>query len=273
VSPHFEEKVMHLRWIISGVTAVALAATAATAPAPALRIAQAGGGSKSSDMYIIQASEEGIDLSELIRTAKGLTGEEFYFDPREVKDARVNFTGRMSIPKEKFWSFVDWCLHETGFVDCERTVAGVRVHSIVKLGSPGGGGNRSVMALKMSARIVERDELDKLSDRFILVTTTYLCKNLPTREVVTTLQLYFADSTTEAIRSIEGTDLVVMTGFAPNVAAICAMLDRLGGQVGKSERFLRDQELAERVSALESQVATLIKQSQPEEKGEAAGKK
>jgi hypothetical protein len=264
---------MSPKWIISGIAALALAATAARAPTPALRITQAGDGAKSTDMYIIQASDEGIVLPELLRTAKGLTGEEFFFDPLDVKDARVNFTGKMTIPKEKFWSFLDWCLHETGFVDCERLVAGMRVHSIVKLSSPRGGEIHYLGERKTSARIIERAELDALADRFILVTTTYLCKNLPTREVVTTLQIYFADSVTEAIRNIEGTDVIVMTGFAPNIAAICAMMDRLSGQVGKSEAFLKNEELEKRIETLESQVAQLVERSKSKEKNEEAGKK
>ena len=271
-TPKVTEKVMHHRWIASGIAALALAATTVRAPSPALRIAQAGIG-QSGDFYNVEAGDDGVSLIELITTAGHLTGEQFLYDPRELKDVRVNFTGKMSFPREKFWSFLDWCLHDVGFVEGERMVAGVRIHSITKLPGGGGGGNRSNMALKMSAPILERAELDAIADRFILVTTTYVCRNLPPREAVTTLQLYFADSVTEAIRNIEGTNAILMTGFAPNVAAICAMLERLDAQVGKSESFLKSKELAERVEALESKVAALIEQSQPKEKREDSGRK
>jgi len=149
-------------------------------------------------------------------------------------------------------------------------VAGLRVHSIAKLGQ---GGGRSIQALKTTARVVERAELDALSDRFTLVTTTYLCKNLPAREAVTTLQLYFADSATEAIRNTEGTDQIVMTGFAPCLAAVCTMLDRLDAVPGQGQGFVKIQELAKRVAALEAQVAALVKQSQAKEKSEDSGKR
>jgi type II secretory pathway component GspD/PulD (secretin) len=256
---------MSSNWIAVGIAALGLAALPAAAPAPLHCIAQAGGGAKAGGALEFESGEKGLDISDLIAQAKVVTGEEFFCDPKDVKDSRVNFSGKMTVPREKFLSFFDWCLHETGFVDSERVVAGLRVHSIAKFTGQGGGAGRSNQALKTSARIIDRSELDALADRFTLVTTTYTCKNLPAREAVTTLQLYFADSATEAIRNIEGTDAMVMTGFAPNVAAICTMMDRLDKQVGKSEEFLRTKALVDKVNELEKQVALLVKRAKDED--------
>ena len=261
---------MTLKWIVSGIAALGLAATTAMSPAPANCIAQAGGGAKGGAALEFESGEKGLEISELVERAKSITGEDFFFDPRELRDTRVSFTGKMSVPREKFLSFLDWSLHETGFVDTERVVAGARVHSIVKLG---GQGSRSNQLLKSTARVVERAELDALADRFTLVTTTYVCKAIPAREAVTTLQLYFVDSATDAIRNIEGTDAIVMTGFAPNVAALCAMVDRLDAHVVKSEGVVRTQDLAKRVLDLEKQVAGLIQRAKEEERTQDPNKK
>jgi type II secretory pathway component GspD/PulD (secretin) len=250
-----------------------MAAATPESPAPVSCIAQAGGGAKAGGALEFESGEKGLEISDLIEQAKSITGEEFFFDPRELSETRVSFTGKMSVPREKFLSFLDWCLHETGFVETERMVAGARVHSITKLGGQGGGGGRSNQALKSNARVVERAELDALADRFTLVTTTYTCKSLPAREAVTTLQLYFADAWTEAIRNIEGTEAVVMTGLAPNVAALCAMLDRLDAQVVKSEGFARPLDLARKVSELEKQVAGLLQRAKEEDRAQDPNKK
>src|SRR5258706_409095 len=61
----------------------------------------------------------------------------------------------------------------------------------------------------------------------LLVTTSISTKYLPAREAVTTLQLYFADSATEAIRNIEGTDTILMTGFANNLQGIVRLLKEI----------------------------------------------
>jgi hypothetical protein len=256
---------MSLNWIATGIAALGLAALPAAAPVPTGWLVQAGGGAKGGGALEFESGDKGIDITDLIAQAKVVTGEEIFYDLKDLRDTRVNFSGKMTVPREKFLSFFDWCLREADLVDSEHLVAGLRVHSIRKLTGAGGGAGRSNQALKTNARVVDRAELDALADRFTLVTTTYNCKNLPAREAVTTLQLYFADSATEAIRSIEGSDSVVMTGFAPNLAAICTMLDRLDAQVGKSENFLRTKILTDKVSELEKQVAALVKRAKDED--------
>src|SRR5262249_22478535 len=109
-------------------------------PAPVACPAQAGGGGAKSGVSLeFESGEKGLEISDLLEQAKSVTGEEFFFDSRELRETRVSFTGKMIVPREKFLSFLDWCLREAGFVDCERAVAGARVHSIIKLTGGGGG--------------------------------------------------------------------------------------------------------------------------------------
>src|SRR6185369_8756870 len=106
-------------------------------------------------------------------------------------------------------------------------------------------------------------ELAQLADRWTLVTTTYSCKNLPARELVTTMQLYFADSATEAIRNIEGTDSAVMTGYAANLAALVKMCERLDAEAASSPSYERARGLESRLAALEAAVAKLSPAAAP----------
>lgn len=234
---------MRTHWIAAA--ALALAATAA-APAPTQ--------SNAADDRTIECPPEGLELSALITMARETTGEPFFYEEKEIRDTRVQFNGKMVVPKAKFLAFFEYCARSADFVPLETTQAGQRVHVLRRLGAQGG---RGAGALKTMARVVEPAELPQLADRWLLVTTTYSCKNLPARELCTTMQLYFADSATEAVRNVEGTDSIVMTGFAANLAALVKMCERLDAEAVSTPSFERTKTLEQRVAALEAKVAEL----------------
>jgi len=238
---------MRTNWFAAA--GLALAAFAAPAPSQA----------HANDDLTIECPAEGLELMALVTMARDVTGEPFFYDEKELKDFKVQFQGKMVVPKAKFMAFFDFCMRSVDFVPLETMEAGTRVHVLRKLGGQG----RGNAALKTMARIVEPAELAQLSDRWTLVTTTYSCKNLPARELVTTLQLYFADSATEAIRNVEGTDTIVMTGFAANLAALMKMCDRLDVEAASSPSFERARGLESRVAALEAAVAKLSPAAAP----------
>ncbi len=234
---------MRTNWIaVAGLALAAVAAPSATSQ------------SRTADDLTIECPAEGYALSALVTMAREVTGEPFFYDEREIKDTRVQFTGKMVVPRARFMAFFEFCVRGADFVSIETMEAGTRVHALHQLGEQGG---RVSAALKTLARIIEPAELPQLADRWTLVTTTWRGKNLPVREAVTTMQLYFADSATEAIRNIEGTDAIVMTGFAANVAAIVKMLDRLDAEAASSPSYERTRSLEQRVAALEAKVAEL----------------
>jgi hypothetical protein len=171
-----------------------------------------------------------------------------------VKDAKLVFLGKLVVPRAKFMSFFDYCVRTVDFVPIETMEAGARVHQLVRLG---GSNSRASAGLKTRARVVEPAELPLFADRWTLITTTYTCKNLPTRELVTTMQLYFADSATEVFRNIEGTDTIVMTGFAANVAAMIRMCERIDVEAPVTSTFLSARDLEKRLAALEARVGAI----------------
>jgi type II secretory pathway component GspD/PulD (secretin) len=237
---------MRTNWIAAASLALAAFASFA-APAPS----QAKGG----DDMTIECPEEGLTMLALVTMARDVTGEPFFFDEKDLKDVRIQFQGKVVVPKAKFLAFFEFCVRSADFVPLETMEAGTRVHVLRRLGGSGGGRNGT--ALKTLARIVEPAELAQYADRWTLVTTTYSCKNLPARELVTTLQLYFADSATEAVRNVEGTDTIIMTGFAANLAALVKMCDRLDAEAASSPSYERTRTLEGRITALEAAVAKL----------------
>ena len=234
---------MFTKWI----AAAGLALAAALAPQAAKPAAN--------DDITIECPEGGLELAELVMTARGVTGEPFFVEDRELKDTRIQFEGKVVVPKAKFLAFFEFCARTVDFVTLETVEAGTRVHLLRRLGGQGGG--RASTALKTLARIVEPAELKQMEDRWLLVTTTWSSKNLPARELVTTLQLYFADSATEAVRNVEGTDTIIMTGFAANLAALVKMCERLDAEAASSPSFERTKTLEQRLAALEAKVAEL----------------
>src|SRR6185369_10788048 len=155
---------MRTNWIAAA--GLALAALAAPAPSQA----------KGNDDLTIECPAEGLEIMALVTMARDVTGEPFFFDEKDLKDVRIQFQGKMVVPKAKFMAFFDFCMRSADFVPLETTEAGTRVHLLRKLNGQGGGRNGA--ALKTLARIVEPAELAQLADRWTLVTTTYSCKNL-----------------------------------------------------------------------------------------------
>ena len=235
---------MPKNWI--AVSVLALAAAVAPSAAPQ---------SQDGVYYVITGSAEGTELAELVATAAGITGEPYFVEPGEVRNVRVHIDGKRTVPRAKFMSFMDSCFRSVGFAHVEVMEAGVRTHRLVRL--DGQHANlEGLKRLKSMAPVIEPSELPALADRWTLITTTYTCRNLPAWELVTTLQPYFADAATEAIRTIEGTDFVVMTGPAAHVASIVLMCERLDREATET-RHRTTGDLEKRLAALEAAVAEL----------------
>jgi hypothetical protein len=208
---------------------------------------------QSKEEFVITCSDEGVDLDAFVANIQGLTGEPFYYEPRDLKDHRLFIKGTVRIPKDKLMSFFELSLRHLDFVHLEFLEGEKRFHVLHKLGQQA----RGLTALKSQARVIDVSELPGLADRWTLVTTNYDCKNLPAREAVTVLTLYFADSATESIRNIEGTETIIMTGFAANLASQVAMLDRIDAAVAASPGFVPPRTLEKRLAELEKRLAAL----------------
>jgi type II secretory pathway component GspD/PulD (secretin) len=188
----------------------------------------------------------------LIEVARDVTGEPFFFEPKDVSNQTVNFTGTISVPRDRFLPFFDWCLRQVDFIHLEQIASGVTLHRLEKLGRQSRAGS-----LRSFARDVTNDELRAMRDRGTLVTTTCTAKDLPVWDLVVTLQLYFADSETESIRTIDGTNSIVMTGFANNLAGIIDLVDRLDVIAAADPVLLRRKEQEEHLDQLQERVQRL----------------
>jgi general secretion pathway protein D len=192
-------------------------------PARAQQIATEG------ENYVVTFDEEnGTQLLEFITAYQRLSGKVIGYDDKDVKDVKILQLGSMHVPKGRFDIYFGAVLRNLDFLIVQFGPPDAGFLTLRKLTGQGGGAGRGNSALKTQAQIVLPSELDKLAENpGLLVTTSITTKYLPAREAVTTLQLYFADSATEAIRNIEGTDAILMTGFANNLQGIVRLLKEI----------------------------------------------
>jgi hypothetical protein len=210
-----------------------------------------------SDDLTFECSPDGMEVAHLLDVAQEVTGEAFFFDPRDVRDQRIFFQGTVVVPRAAFLSFFDTCLRDAEFVHLDSWVAGTRVHSIRRLGQQ----SRGQQALKSQARIVPPEEMAALADRFTLITSWVVCNSgASARQIACpTLCQFFTDSSIESIRSIEGTGVILMTGLSANVAKYSAMARQLDTAFSPDVDAGRTNELEERICVLEERVTAMLK--------------
>jgi general secretion pathway protein D len=179
------------------------------------------------DYLVTFDEDQGDSLINFITTYQRLSGKVIHVDEKDLKDIKILQLGTMRVPINRFDIYFGAVLRNLDFMIIQFGPSDAGFLTLRKLGGQGGGG-RANTALKTQAQIVLPSELDKLAENpGLLVTTSISTKYLPAREAVTTLQLYFADSATEAIRNIEGTDTILMTGFANNLQGIVRLLKEI----------------------------------------------
>lgn len=179
------------------------------------------------DEVVLVGTLEGIPLADLIAIASDVTGEPFFFEPRDV-DVDVIFLGTVGVPWDRFLEFFELCLRIEGYVVVDETVGGRELHKVVRLGQQA----RGQQSLKTAARFVSPEELELMSGRGCLVTTYGSFEHVPAEGVDHMLCLYCSDSTYQSVRLVPGTKTLVMTGVAREVAALLAMARRLDEEIG-----------------------------------------
>lgn len=200
--------------VLGGAAAVLLAPSAA-----AQAVTEQG------DAYDISFDETtGTDLADFIASYQRITGKVIHYEEKDIKEAKIFQLGRKRVPKDRLDVYFGAVLRNLDYLIVQFGPEDAGFLALRKLGQQA----RGQQALKTQAQIVLPSELSKLADNpGLLVTTSITTKYLPAREAVTTLNLYFADSATESIRNIEGTDTILMTGFANNLQGIVRLLSEI----------------------------------------------
>lgn len=168
----------------------------------------------------------GTELSEFLQVYQRQTGMVIQYTPSDIEGVKINQLGTTTVKSSKRLEvFFGAVLRNLEFLLVQFGPEDAGFWSLRKIQTSGA---RSAGFLKALARIVLPSELEGMAENpGILVTTSYTTKYLPAREAMTTLQPYFSDNFTEQIRSIEGTDTILMTGFANTLAGIYRLLKEI----------------------------------------------
>lgn len=210
-----------VRAVAAGIAWLALAV--GVAPDAAAQAVQPQG-----DDYVITFDEiTGTDLSEFIASYQRITGKVIHYEEKDIKDTKIFQLGSKRVPKDRLDVYFGAVLRNLEYLIVQFGPEDAGFLALRKLGQQA----RGQQALKTQAQIVLPSELSRLADNpGLLVTTSITTKYLPAREAVTTLNLYFSDTATESIRNIEGTDTILMTGFANNLQGIVRLLGEIDRQ-------------------------------------------
>ncbi len=177
------------------------------------------------DVFTISFDETtGTDLADFIASYQRITDKVIHYEEKDIKDSKIFQLGSKRVPRDRLDVYFGAVLRNLDYLIVQFGPEDAGFLALRKLGQQA----RGQQALKTQAQIVLPSELSKLADNpGLLVTTSITTKYLPAREAVTTLNLYFADSATESIRNIEGTDTILMTGFANNLQGIVRLLSEI----------------------------------------------
>ncbi len=167
---------------------------------------------------------DGTFLTEFIAMYQRKTGKVIHYEPNDVKDVRIHQLGTHRIPIDRLDIFFGAVLRNHEFLLVQFGPPDAGFWSLRKVTAQG----RGTGLYKALAQIIPPSELSKLQDNpGVLITTSYTTKYLPARDAVNTLQPYFSDNFTESIRNIEGTDTILMTGFANTLGGLYRLLTEI----------------------------------------------
>lgn len=216
------EAIVVTRWVASVMASLA----AAAAPAPEQAGAPPNGG-----LLAFESGPDGMALEEFIGRASVVLDAPIFFNRDEVDRQTVHFDGKVEVPREKFVAFFEQRLEEGDFVHLERTIGAVCSHAVVHLHRE----RLENLALKTVVRRVGREELAAMSDRRALVIMLWYCTATPAEQIVATLEKRFDASRMEDLRHVEGTNALLTTAFASNLATLAPNLEKLGAHAAEPE--------------------------------------
>jgi len=208
------------------------------------------------DDVVIESEEIGISVRRLLEQAAAATGEPFFFDRLDVDHEHLSFAGSIRVRRDEILELVDGVLRLGEFVRLEHSIGSQRVHQVRHLGQQ----SRGQMGLKTLARIVTREELDRIADRSELITTSWASRHCPAADWDDTICIFFTDSSVQCVRSIDGTSTLIITGFSNEVAARVRMMERVDAELGARTVAAPEAttRLERRIEALERRVERLL---------------
>ena len=168
-----------------------------------------------------------MTLGELAATASTRFGAPLLVEPRDRKKKVHLDSAALELQGAPFTVAFEAALHDAGFVDVEHRLGRARAHEIVRIADT----RERNAVFETARRLVGLAELESMSERWSYVTAIVICRGSPPREVAEKLRELCDDTLRRDARAIDGTDALLLSGFARHLAALGPMLAVLGGEV------------------------------------------
>ncbi|HET6163650.1 MAG TPA: hypothetical protein VFG37_08280 [Planctomycetota bacterium] len=181
-------------------------------------------------LAIARASEGGrgeMTLGELVSIANSRFGAPLLVEPRDRKKVMHLDPAALELQGAPFTVAFEAALHDAGLVDVEHRLGRARAHEIVRIADT----RERNAVFETARRLVGLAELESMSERWSYVTALVICRGPPPREVAERLGELCDDTLRRDARAIDGTDALLLSGFARHLSALGPMLAVLGAEV------------------------------------------
>jgi len=170
--------------------------------------------------------DEGMTIRELAAKASSVYGEPVFFDAERARVRTKIRAADLELPPDRFAAAFEAKLFQEGFIDVDRYIGRVHAHSIVPLSEKREGNE----LLKSASHLVGRIELEALRDRITHVTAIVYCHGAPANEVEEKILPLLVEPQREDVRPLEGSDALVVSGFAKTLASLESTLTECGAE-------------------------------------------
>jgi len=217
-----------------------------------------------SELITLPSNEDfSMPLNSFIQFSSRTLDIPIVYNPHETNDIKIQFSSEVRVQRSEFLGYFERLLLDMGFIHLISGKGNAEVHKVMNmtgLARPNG-----ALAFQSSALVLPLGMLDAYAQRGIIITTTIPLKHLRARDCMTSLMVYFQNSSQfESIRPLESTNSLMITGLAIKVSKIYELIKlsdiASSGDSALSPSIMASQDLMSRIEKLEKKVAALEKQ-------------
>ncbi|GJM20339.1 MAG: putative type II secretion system protein D [Planctomycetota bacterium] len=225
------------------------------------------------DTYVLQFDEtEGEAMEDFLDLAKHILGKPLKYNLGDMSGDRIQILGPVTVKHDRFENFFQAILKSYGYLVVGYGSDGSgEFLEIVKL-QAGGRGNPGGVDVRSQAPTVQLEVIEAFRNNpATLITTSIPLRYIDARSAVSTFQSFFSQ-TTEAIRAVENSNSLVITGFGTNVWAAWELVQLVDVPPFKPEPTFEKRLLQFRaVDEVEPVLTELLNASQGLRQGQQAG--
>lgn len=225
------------------------------------------------DTYVLQFDETaGEPMEDFLDLAKHILNKPLKYNLGDVSGKTIQILGPVTVQQDKFENFFQAILKSYGFLVVGYGADGSGEFLEIVQATQPGRGNAGGVDVRSQAPTVQLEVIEAFRNNpATLITTSIPLRYIDARSAVSTFQSFFSQ-TTEAIRAVENSNSLVITGFGTNVWAAWELVQLVDVPPFKPEPTFEKRILEFRaVDEVEPVLTELLNASQGLRQGQAGG--